>query len=200
MRAQVTSHGGDADVDTFPFEMIPRRVFLDTNVIDCLVKWSECIFENIDPPESLPHELESDILSLRHVFVVGSRALWDIVVSSGTIEELSNTRDAELRNQLVDYGVELVGYGSVNGTVEEDRAYARDFARRVGDSAFLEALPHAKDRELVAHAVALGCDCFCTRDLRSIHRKRHLLRQIPLRILTPNEWWLHIRPWAALWC
>ena len=31
-------------------------------------------------------------------------------------------------------------------------------------------------------------------------RKRDLLRQVPLRIVTPAEWWARIRPWAALWC
>ena len=194
-----TSEQHSADCVAFPFESIPRRVFLDTNIVDCVVKHSECVFEGIAPRNDMPAQLASDVTSLRHIFAAGSRAQWDILVSDKTIEEVSKTPDPFLRSQLIGYGVELVGYGTANGTVEEDRRFARDFARRARDSSFLEALPHPDDRTLLAEAIALGCDVFCTRDLKSIHRKRHLLRQIPLRILTPDEWWHHIRPWAGLW-
>lgn len=54
-------------------------------------------------------------------------------------------------------------------------------------------------RELIGNAVALGCDVFCTCDRATIVTKREHLGQIPLRILTPIEWWAHIRPWAGLW-
>lgn len=197
--ANRTSEQRSADGAAFPFESIPQRVFLDTNIVDCLVKWDECVFENIVPPDDIPGQLASDIASLRHIFAVGSRAQWDIIVSARTIGELSNTSDPSMRERLVNYGVELVGYGTANGTAEEDHRYARDFARRARDSSFLAALPHPEDRALLAEAVAFGCDVFCTRDLKSIHNKRDLLRQIPLRILTPGEWWQHIRPWAGLW-
>ena len=75
----------------FPFEKIPQRVFLDTNIVDCLVKWSTCIFEGEQPPSELDATLLADIVSLTRIFFVGSRANWDIVVSHKTIAELSDT-------------------------------------------------------------------------------------------------------------
>ena len=183
----------------FPFEKIPQRVFLDTNIIDCLVKWSSCIFEGEEPPSLLDTTLRSDIVSLTHIFLIGSRANWDIVASHKTIGELSDTRDEVLRVQLLNYGDDLLEYATANGVADEDHKYATNLARRSVDSSFLAPLPDVSDRELVAHAIALKCDTFCTRDRRSIHRKRKQLRSIPLRILTPAEWWQHIQPWAALW-
>lgn len=186
-----------AECAAFPFERIPRRVFLDTNVVNCLVKWSDCVFEHQATPPGLKRELSADIDSLRGIFVVGSRAQWDIVVSEKTIDELSQTPNEHLRDHLLDYGSELVGY--CRNSSDDDGRYARDLARRMIDSVFLAALPDRGDRELVAHAVALECDTFCTCDRRTIYKKRDLLRHVPVRIMTPSDWWQHIRPWGRLW-
>jgi hypothetical protein len=77
----------------YPFRDIPCRVFLDTNVINCLIKWSRCVFEKEHPPSDIDHTLQTDIVSLMHVFYVGSYASWDIVSSEKAIEEISRTRD-----------------------------------------------------------------------------------------------------------
>lgn len=188
------------DCERFPFEAIPRRVFLDTNVVNVLVKWSEEVFEQQPLPDDFEYTLGSDVEALMHVFYVGSRAHWDIVASAKTLSELSETRDAALREALLDYGTMLVDYGSLGRRDEPEHAEAADLARRLVDSPFVAALPDRADRELIAHAIAFDCDAFCTCDRRSIHSKRDKLRQIPLRILTPAEWWQHIKPWAALWC
>lgn len=155
------------------------------------MKWGECIFENLEPPTGLPPALETDIDSLRHIFLVGSRANWDVIVSSKTIDELSQTPNEALREDLLEYGNALVGYSASNRLADDDHRYARDLARRLVDSHFLEVLPQRSDRELISHAIALGCDSFCTRDIRSIYRKRDRLRSIPIRILTTAEWWQH---------
>jgi len=55
-------------------------------------------------------------------------------------------------------------------------------------------------RGALAKATGFGFDVFCTCDRRMIIRKREQLRQLPLRILTPAEWWAHVKPWAGLRC
>ncbi len=188
-----------SECDAFPFEQIPKRVFLDTNVVDCLVKWGECVFEQQEIPVVIHPRLRSDVVALTNIFLVGRRAQWDIVISDRTINELSNTSDELLRRQLLLFGGDLAQYARANGLTSEDRKHARSLARRLVDARFLSALPDRNDRELISHAIGFGCDTFCTRDLKSIHKKRDKLRLLPLRILTPGEWWAHIRPWAALW-
>lgn len=192
------SQRGSED-EEFPFEKLPRRIFLDTNIVDCLVKWGASIFDGEEPPTDLGETLLSDVLSLRNIFFIGGRANWDIVTSHKTMAELADTRDEAHRTVLLQYGSELIQYAAANGTSDEDERYAIELARRLIDSVYLAPLPDASDRELVAHAIALRCDTFCTRDRRSILRKREQLRSIRLRIVTPDEWWAHIRPWTALW-
>jgi hypothetical protein len=191
-----TEEEHSADCDAYPFEAIPRRIFLDTNIIDCLVKWSECVFEHQTTPKEVDPTLREDIESLMHIFTVGSRASWDMVASEKTVAELKKTPDRDLRNDLLDYGIDLARQGKDH----EAESYARDLARRLVGSRLLAGLPHVADQELIAHAVAFRCDSFCTSDRCSLHRKRARLRQLPVRIMTPVEWWQHVRPWAGLWC
>jgi hypothetical protein len=95
--------------------------------------------------------------------------------------------------ELLDYSVGLVEPPS------EDRAFAESFGHRLVDAPFLSALPDPADRELIGNAIGFGCDVFCTCDRRTIIRKRDRLTQLPLRILTPDEWWAQIKPWGGLW-
>lgn len=100
-----------------------------------------------------------------------------------------------LRGQLKDYA-----FGLVNQALnDENHRFAIDFGRRLVDTPFLAALPHLADRELIGYAIGYGCDAFCTRDLATIVKKRARLRQLPLKIITPAEWWAHVKPWAGLW-
>lgn len=180
----------------FPFEGIPRRVFVDTNVINVLVKHCEQVFDHAPIRVDTDSTLAADIEALMHVFYVGARANWDILGSQKTLDELSRTRDNSLRGDLLEYA-----FGIVNQDLDDDdRRHAGDFGRRLVEAPFVAALPDAADRELIGNAIGFGCDVFCTRDRATIVSKRDLLRQVPLRIVTPAEWWAHIRPWAALWC
>lgn len=186
-------HGEDCA--RYPFESIPRRVFLDTNVINRLVKWSAQVFEHEHVPAAVEDTLALDIEALMHVFHVGSRACWDLVASRKTLEELSRTRDPDVRGELLDYGIMVVDQHPCS----EDRRFALEFGRRLVDTPFVAALPDRADRELIGHAIGLGCDVFCTCDRATILNKRDHLTQLPLRILTPAEWWAHVKPWAGLW-
>jgi hypothetical protein len=184
------------DCARFPFESIPRRMFLDTNVVNVLVKHSEHIFDHEPIPLNIEPTLAVDIEALMHVFYVGTRADWELSASQKTIDELMQTKDAVLRGDLVEYA-----WGLVNrDPSSEERRFAIDFGRRLADAPFVAALPDPADRELIGNALAFGCDAFCTRDRATIVRKRKSLRQVPLRIMTPAEWWAQIKPWAGLWC
>lgn len=184
------------DCARFPFERIPQRVFLDTNVINVLVKHGAHVFDHEPIPISTELTLALDIEALMHVFYVGAQADWSLLGSQKTIDELSRTRDGTLRDDLLEYALGIVNQ-DLN---DEDRRFAEDFGRRLIDAPFVAALPDLADRELIGNAIGFGCDAFCTRDRATIVSKRSHLKQIPLRIMTPAEWWAHIKPWAGLWC
>jgi hypothetical protein len=181
------------DCARYPFENIPRRVFLDTNVVNLLVKHGEQVFEQAPIPGDLDDTSALDIEALMHVFQIGARANWDILASRKTLDEIGQTPDSDVRNDLLDYAVQLVDLPG------EDSAFAASFGRRLVDAPFVSALPDPADRELIGNAIGFGCDVFCTCDRRTIVRKRERLLQLPLRILTPLEWWAHVKPWGGLW-
>lgn len=183
------------DCKRFPFERIPKRVFLDTNVINILVKYCEAIFDHASIPQEVDATLAVDIEALMHVFYVGARADWDILGSRKTLDELSRTRDSSLRGELLEYAFALVN----QNLDDDDHRYAADFGRKLIEAPFVAALPDKADRELIGNAIGFGCDVFCTCNRATIVKKRDQLRQVPLRILTPEEWWAHVKPWAALW-
>ena len=159
------------------------------------MKWRDQVFDHCPIPPDTENTLANDIEALTHVFYVGSRAYWDLVASPKTLEELANTREPVLRAELLDFGIEVVE----RRPYSEDMAFALDFSRRLAESPFVAALPDVADRELIGHAIGLGCDVFCTCDRATILSKRERLPHLPLRILTPAEWWAHVKPWAGLW-
>jgi len=181
------------DCARYPFESLPQRVFLDTNVVNLLVKQREQIFEQVPVPEGVNSKRALDIEALMHVFHVGARANWEILASRKTLDEINRTPDLQLRDDLLDYAVELVE------PLSDESAFAASLGRRLIDAPFTSSLPGRDDRELIGNAIGFGCDVFCTCDLRTIVRKRDHLHQLPLRVLTPREWWAHVKPWAELW-
>lgn len=181
------------DCARYPFESIPQRIFLDTNVVNLLVKHSEHIFEQAPIPRHLDKTRAFNIEALMHVFQIGVRANWVILASRKTLDEIGETPDLHVRDDLLRYAVQLIDPPS------EDSAFAASFGRALVDAPFLSALPDAADRELIGNAIGLGCDVFCTCDRRTITSKREHLDHLPIRILTPLEWWARVKPWAGLW-
>lgn len=78
-------------------------MFLDTNVINVLVKHCEHVFDHAPIPIDTDPTLAADIEALMHVFYVTTRANWDILGSQKTLDELSRTRDSSLRGDLLEY-------------------------------------------------------------------------------------------------
>lgn len=167
---------------------------MDTNVINILVKQRDYIFDQETIPNTLDATLALDVEALMHVFHVGARADWDILASAKTIDEISQTRNPCIREELLDYALQLVDSNS------EEGAFATSFGRRLVDTHFVSSLPDFADRELIGNAIGFGCDAFCTCDRSTIIGKLELLQKLPIRILTPREWWAHVKPWAGLWC
>jgi hypothetical protein len=179
---------------------IPGRVFLDTNVVNFTLDWGEAIFDGGEIPDYLPAQVGADILALRDIFLTGQRASWQLAISPQTYNEIQATSDPERRAALERWFGELWFYW--RKFFEQDDLSdldAESLAKRLVPAQFLAAFPQSSDRELIAYAVAYGCDAFCTRDRKTILRHRHELNGLPLRIFTPAEWWAAIAPYAGLW-
>jgi hypothetical protein len=150
------------DCVRFPFAIIPQRVFLDTNVINVLVKHGTHVFEREPIPLDTEAVLAEDIEALMHVFYVGARADWDLFGSQRVLDELSRTRDEVVRDDLLEYAIGIVN----QDPSDEDRRFAADFGRRLVDAPFAAALPDAADRELIGNAIGFGCDVLTDKQSR----------------------------------
>lgn len=181
------------DCARHPFEDIPQCVFLDTNVVNLIVKWPEQIFEQMPQQPGLDARLQRDIEALMHLFYIGQRMPWQMVASAKTLDEIQRTANDDVREALLDYAIEVAD-------TSDAARWGRELGKRLNGSTLLQALPDPDDRELLGNAVGMGCDVFCTRDHRTIIRRRDLLPRLPLRILTPTEWWAAVKPWGGLWC
>ncbi len=124
-----------ADCERYPLSAMPRRVFLDTNVVNLLVRYSEQVFEQAPLPYGLTETRAHDIEALMHVFYVGARADWDILGSRKVLDEISQTPDADLKAELLDYAVHLVEPPS------EDGDYAANLGRRLINAPFTAGCP-----------------------------------------------------------
>ncbi len=182
-----------ADCVRYPFDQIPSRVFLDTSVINLIVKNSSAIFEGEEISPDTPTNQGREVEALLHLFAVGAHAQWALFASETSIAEVSRTPCDETRNALQSYVYELVERLPPHLGREHGDSCETDL------SGALDALPDEGDRQLISHAIALSCDAFVTTDIRTIISKRDQLPSIPLRLLTPCEWWAHVKPWGRLW-
>lgn len=181
------------DCRTYPYDAVPGRIFLDTNVVNLLVDYEEQVFRQEAIPKTVNATIAEDIEALMHIFYVGRRTNWSVMASRKTLDEIGNTPDPARRDLLRSFAIDLIS------PEDEANAYASVVGRRMIDAPFTDRLPDRADRELIGNAVGLECDVFCTRDRRTIIRKRDFLRQLTIRTLTPPlEWWRHVRPWAGL--
>ncbi len=95
------------DCRRYPFEAIPRKVFLDTNVVNLMIKHRETVFEQGWVPDGVPMAMAHDIEALMHLMAIGFRANWNLVVSAKSIEEIEQTTDPCVRHDLLDYAWEV---------------------------------------------------------------------------------------------
>jgi hypothetical protein len=180
---------------------IPGRAFLDTSVVNFILDYGGQIHDGMLLTENLNERIVRDINALYNIFLTGQRAFWQLAVSPYTYREVIDTSDTTRLYYLENWFFEVWYYWCdiINGnndlpSLDEVKTLRTKFL----DSGILERLPDLEDRILVGDAILYRCDCFCTRDWKTILRYRDELADLPLRILTPTEWWSIIEPFASL--
>jgi hypothetical protein len=189
-------------VDINSFENIPRRVFLDTNVVNLALEYGEQIHNGADMPPIASDRLYADVDALKAIFDTGSRAFWQFAISPLTYREVTKTKDPNRFKELENWFFEIWSYWrQFLHSADNLPSFSEAEEERLSllSSGVLEILPDMADRVLLSDAVVYRCDAFCTRDWSSILRHREELKPLPLKILRPSEWWELIEPRAAIW-
>ena len=181
---------------------LPGRVFLDTCVVNFILEFGEQIFDGAQPPTHASERVIQDIEALTDIMLVGKRAMWQLAISPHTYREIMATRDGERRYLLENWFGEVWRYWlSIIQENDDLPSFNEAEQTRVSllASGALAALPDIEDRVLVCDAIVYRCELFCTRDWKTILKRRSDLGEMPLSIVTPVEWWSKIQPYARLW-
>ena len=159
-----------------------------------ILDYGEQIQDGVPVPDKASFRVVRDIDALRGIWLTGQRALWHITISAATIGEIERTGQPGRLYDLLDWASELSVY------FDECEALARARRNRLQVSHLnaIALLPDTGDRQLLTEALQLGCDAFCTRDWKTILRRRDQLDSLPLSIIAPHEWWEAILPYAPL--
>lgn len=186
---------------------LPRRVFLDTNVLWYLCSFGSFIYDNFMTEDEevkfcqLSPRIQKDLQALADIVQVARRGLFEFAVSPRTVEELSLAKiplgSLVNRAQLVGWGLEWLDYWSI---IMEELPPEQlppgpppiEQAQYVVSK--VDFLPDISDRWLVVDALAYRCDAFLTCDRHSIWRHRNKLeRLLNIRVLTPSVYWELLR-------
>jgi hypothetical protein len=180
----------------------PRRIFLDTNVVNFTLDHGEAIFEGQEIDERLSEGERENVIALYIFFQAGQRIQWQIAISEKTYNEVMATPCSGRRRELLYWFNELWVYWRDICDDEDNFSNDPEDAIPAGFDldAALSCFPDASDRELIADAIEFKCDVFLTRDGRTILRRRHKTASLPLEVMSPAELGARLRPWLRLIC
>ncbi len=182
---------------THPLESLPRRIFLDSCTAQTLRDYGGYIYEGelieADDPIHRVTDGIANVEALRNIFLVNERALFEWIVSSGSVKEAGAKRDPGYLQWLWDIADHADTCLESSGATQESEA----LAARLDERKF--GYLSKEDRLLLQHAVILRCEAFLTMERRLPRNSAHVQREVGIRILTPIKQWEMLRPWAALW-
>ena len=184
------------------FDKLPSRLFIDSTVLQTLQSYGEFIYDggaiaSHDRIYSIPNGLEN-VNALKNIMFVGRRALFELVLSHHSLEEVSDRGNPK----YLDWAHEICAYWSNQLVAYEGRripAFSGHGAQRakVLASSRFDYLSK-KDRALLVDALKLECNAFITMDRRLARNATHLETWVPIRVLEPVGFWDLLQPWTPL--
>ena len=181
-----------------PFESLPRRIFLDFCTAQTLRDHdgSICEGEPISDFDRIHRVTDgiANIEALRNIFLVNERALFEWIVSRGSMQEASDKGDPGHMQWLWDIADHSAICLEGDGPTAESEALK---PARLDEPTF--GYLSEKDRLLLRHAIVLRCEAFLTMERRLPRNASHIEHELGIRILTPITHWEMLERWAALW-
>jgi hypothetical protein len=185
------------------FEELPRRLFLDSSMLQRLESYGEFIYDggSIDEKDriwSIPGGVD-DIEAVRCIMFVGQRACFELVVSDNSFREVEDSG----RVSYLMWAYEILGYWQdllrnyADHGVAPFSGRGEELVRKLASSKF--GYFSDKDRLLIRDAVMLECYAFLTMDNKLARNAVHIEKELGLKVLSPSGYWKLLHPWAALY-
>lgn len=182
---------------TDALETLPRRIFLDSCTAQTLRDYGSYIYE-AEPIEASDRIYRvndgfANLEALRDIFAVSERAMFEWIVSRGSMEEAYAKRDPGHMQWLWD----IADHSEVCLAADGSTAESEALGARLHEPKF--GYLSTADRRLLQEAIVLRCEAFLTVERRLPRNATPIRRELGIRILTPITHWEMLRPWAALW-
>lgn len=182
---------GWAAMRELPATYHPLRIFLDSNVLQCLQDYGGCIFEH----ESFVRcgrsgASREDVSALQGIALFIQRDAFEFALSERSLQEVVDRRDPRYLQWAFDVldhweaCIEHVG-SPFRGTALQS---AEELDRREFNYVSV------KDRALLRDALALECDTFLTLERKLPRHAEHLSRKLAIEVVRPPELWQRLQP------
>ena len=167
------------------FDAIPRRLFLDSSTLQTLLAHGGAIFDGEPPIVDAAGGVGTDELeALRLIVLVNERAMFDFVLSEGSIDEVLAKRDPKYTRWAYDvldhWHLRVAEY---RGGAFEGSGATR--AARLDDPRF--GYLSVKDKRLLSDALALECDAFLTIEQKLPKMGRDIETHLQIKVLRRDE-------------
>jgi hypothetical protein len=196
-----------------PFSDVPRRLLLDTCVVNMLLDEGGYIAEGELPAGcDCDIDVPADLRALRVIMTVNERAGFEFKTSPLTLAEVGNQRSLEAIVHRVRWVLDVMDHWLITLDESGDRVADGGEVRhrfKLSDElqeleARLMEIPDFRkdpiDRLLLIESRMAQCDAFLTTDHRTIWKHREKLLCEGIRVLTPSDFGELLEPWARLWC
>ena len=182
------------------FNALPTRVFLDSSTLQTLLDYGEFVWENVEPdPGNRIHRIPgamSELESLRLIFIVAERALYEFALSEGSLAEVAAAGRVP---GYFRWALDVLDHWEACLSAYDGDAFSgsgETLARRLDGPAF--GYLSEKDRRLLRDAVILECDAFLTMERKLPKNAGHIRHEVGLWVMRPSQWWAQLEPWARL--
>jgi hypothetical protein len=175
-----------------PADYRPLRIFLDTNTLQCLQEYGDCIFEH-DPfvqRRARSGASEEDIYALEGIALFIARNAFEFALSKNSLREVRDSGD----RRYLQWAFDVLDHwqACIDGRTSPFSGLGRELAERFEEKQFNQY--SEKDRALLRDAVALECDTFLTIERRLPKNWKHLARTFGIQIVRPPELFEWLRP------
>lgn len=198
--------------DLTRFNLIPGRIFLDTNVLQHVQDFGGYIFEHCRESEAYFQSIKrkiykgerlfTEIEALHDFFLNVNRGHFEFALSEAVYREVMDKGDTSFLQWFSDVWDH---WSSVVSDYEADEAVSpraeKDYQEALADKSLSGSISK-KDLEIVLDAVRYDCDALLATDrfARNQNKKLYLFQKYKLMILMPSELMEIIKPYQALWC
>lgn len=188
------------------FDDLPKRIFLDTSVLQFTQKFDCFKLEQVDIKDLQPFQREklrrlpsgfSNWVALNDIYFVLWRSNFECVVSRSSLDEVFEKRDPEFAQWVTEWFDHWIVTREDYSPHSAFSGKGKKIMNKINSLQF--GYLSEKDKRLIFDAVTYECDAFLTMEDKLPKNSQNIKSTLGIWILRPYEYWELLEPWAALY-